>query len=143
MDELKVGQVIWIKYRFNNQGGVSSVNHPYLVYDIDRTLNTVELIQLDSLYGKLHKAMMKSNQVIFSDRPIETVITKDSFAQLDNLFKLEYRDELKNYRTTTDTLSPGKLQMVFNKYRQYHNDNHIDENKIVYMEWDEFKSFNP
>ena len=89
MSGLEVGQVIVAKIRFNNSGLKSSARHPYLIVGIDEGLRTIEIAQLDSLEGKEYKAAMKSNKVIYCDEPIETVIDKDSYIQLDNTFLVE------------------------------------------------------
>ncbi|MCD8011912.1 MAG: hypothetical protein LUG99_01805 [Lachnospiraceae bacterium] len=139
MSDLEVGQVLSLKIRFNNNGTFSTVRHPYLIVDIDREFNTVEIAQLDSLKGKEYKAAMKSNKVIYCDNPPETVIDKDSYVQLDNTFKLELYDELVKYRRQSDKLSSEKLNGAGKKvgvlvaYKNYHKSHEIDENKQVYM----------
>lgn len=35
MSELEVGQVLSLRLRFNNQGDISRVRHPYLIIDKD------------------------------------------------------------------------------------------------------------
>ncbi len=137
--DLEVGQVISAKIRFNNSGLKSSANHPYLIMGIDLELETVEIAQLDSLKGKEYKAAMRSNKVIYCDEPIETVIDKDSYVQLDNTFRVELYDGLSKYRRQTDKLSEDKLKDVLKSYRIYHEIHHIDENKQVYMDRKEFE----
>lgn len=137
--DLEVGQVISAKIRFNNSGLKSSANHPYLIMGIDLELETVEIAQLDSLKGKEYKAAMRSNKVIYCDEPIETVIDKDSYVQLDNTFRVELYDGLSKYRRQTDKLSEDKLKDVLKSYRSYHEIHHIDENKQVYMDRKEFE----
>ena len=69
MKDLAVGQVLSLKIRYNNVGMTANVKHPYLIVDIDNSLNVVELAQIDSLDGKEYKAAMRSNKTIFSDNP--------------------------------------------------------------------------
>lgn len=137
---LEVGQVISAKIRFNNAGLKSPANHPYLIVGIDLELRTVEIAQIDSLKGKEYKAAMRSNKVIYCDEPIETVIDKDSYVQLDNTFRVELYDGLSKYRRQTDKLSEDKLKDVLKSYRSYHEIHHIDENKQVYMDMREFEN---
>lgn len=98
MNYLEVGQVLSLKIRFNNSGTISQTNHPYLIIDIDTELNTVEIAQIDSLAGKEYKAAFKSNKVIYCTDPIETVIDKDSYIQMDNTIKIEMYHDLVLYR---------------------------------------------
>ncbi len=140
MSGLEVGQVIVAKIRFNNSGLKSSARHPYLIVGIDEGLRTIEIAQLDSLEGKEYKAAMKSNKVIYCDEPIETVIDKDSYIQLDNTFLVELYGDLTRYRRQIDKLSEDKLNDVLKSYQSHHENHHIDENKQVYMGKEEFES---
>ena len=140
--ELKIGQVLVLKMRYNNSGTVSNVSHPYLIVDINNDLNYVEIAQIDSLAGKEYKALFKSNKVIYANNPNETVIDKDSFIQLDNTFRVEKLSELINYRRQEDVLSSVKLTDVLNAYNQYHDEHEIDENKNVYVDKNELLSMN-
>ncbi len=140
MSDLEVGQVITAKIRFNNSGLKSPVKHPYLIMGIDMELSTIEIAQIDSLEGKEYKAAMKSNKVIYCDEPIETVIDKDSYIQLDNTFLVELYEGLVKYRRQTDKLSEEKLKDALKSYQLYHLTHHIDENKQVYMGKDEFEN---
>lgn len=88
MKDLVIGQVLSLKIRFNNNGDISRKKHPYLIVGIDEILGVVEIAQLDTLYGKEYKAIYTSNKVIYFDNPIETVIDKDSYVQLDNSFQI-------------------------------------------------------
>lgn len=137
---LEIGQVISAKIRFNNSGLTSSVNHPYLVIGIHKDLGTVEIAQIDSLAGKEYKAAMKCNKVVYCDEPVESVIDKDSYVQLDNTFQVEWYEGLCNYRRQTDKLSAKKLAELIQAYRDYHSSHHIDENKQVYMTKKEFEA---
>ena len=139
---IEIGQVLSLKIRFNNEGGISSFKHPYLVVDIDNQLNVVEIAQIDSLEGKEWKAFRRTNKVIYQENPTETVIDKNSYVQLDNTLKIENFDELKQFRRQTDKLSPVKLEKVLSAYRLYHETNEIDEMKNVYMDKSEILLLN-
>ena len=139
---LEIGQVISAKIRFNNNGDIATSSHPYLIVHIDETLGTIEIAQIDSMEGKKHKAFMKSNKPLYADNPLEKVIDKDSFVQLDNTIKLEDFNGIQNYRRQTDKLSPQKLQNVLSAYHNYHLTHEIDDNKNVYMDEREFLSLN-
>ena len=140
MNYLEVGQVLSLKIRFNNSGTISQTNHPYLIIDIDTELNTVEIAQIDSLAGKEYKAAFKSNKVIYCTDPVETVIDKDSYIQMDNTIKIEMYHDLVLYRRQTDKLSQSKLADVLKSYKAYHNKYQIDENKQVYIDKSELES---
>lgn len=135
MKDLQIGQVLSLRIRFNNSGDISSKKHPYLIISIDDDYNTVEIAQIDSITpNKRFKAAMRSNKVIFKDNPLESVIDKDSFVQLDNTFKVEYFDTLSVYRRQPNVLSEAKLNEVLSAYKEYHEMYSIDENKNVYMD---------
>ena len=139
--QIKVGQVLSLRIRFNNSGDISSTKHPYLVIKcIDN--NTLELAQCDKLRGKPWKAAFESNCVVYCDNPKETVIDEDSFIQMDNTIQIEYFDELINYRRQEDTLSEVKLNNVVKSYNEYHKNHHINEDKLVYMDKDEITNLN-
>lgn len=142
MRDIIVGQVLSLRIRFNNTGTISDRRHPYLVIDVNDELDFVEIAQLDTVENKRFKAAMRSNKMILHDNPTEKVIDKDSFAQLDNTLKIEYFDELSQYRRQKDTLSENKLMAVLKAYHQYHERFEIDENKIVYMSKEEIISLN-
>ena len=139
---LECGQVLWLIMPFNNSGDVASVPHPYIVYRINRDLNVCELIQLDSLAGKMHKALMKSNKLVMNTGPDETVILKPGFAQLDNTMQVELFDGLESFRHTTDRLSGVKFDAVSKAYKTYHAEHQIDEDKIVYVSADRLMKLN-
>lgn len=142
MRELEVGQVLSLKIRYNNNGDSSSTKHPYLIINVDDSLGVIEVAQIDSLAGKEYKAAFKSNKVILNSNPIETVIDKDSFIQMDNIILIEKCEELKGYRRQIDKLSAQKLQSVITAYKKYHETHEIDENKTVYMDKSEIVSLN-
>ncbi len=142
MSDIEIGQVLSLRLRFNNSGTVSKGKHPYLVISIDNELGIIEVVQFDTLEGKEHKAMMKSNKVVFCEDPHETVIDKNSFVQLDNIFKLENFPELSKFRRQPDKLSDEKLSGVITAYHNYHNSYEIDENKNVFMNKEELLNLN-
>jgi len=141
MGELTAGQVLWLIFRFNNDGGVSNHEHPYVVVDIEEKI--VEVIQLDSLKdGNRLWAFSKHGKVIHCDNPNETVIYKDSYAQLNNKFTIDNFPGLLKYRRTKDFLSTDKFSSLLKTYQNYQKNNIIDENKIVHMTEDEIKELN-
>lgn len=142
MSELIIGQVLSLKIRFNNNNQISRVKHPYLIVDINKELGYVEVAQIDSLAGKEYKAAMRSNKTIYADNPIETVIDKDSYVQLDNTFRIELFSGLENYRRQEDCLSAMKLAAVLSSYKSYRDRHEIDENKNVYMDQSEITRLN-
>ncbi len=142
MSCFEIGQVLWLKIRFNNTGTVSSKKHPYLVVSVDEALSTLEIAQIDSLEGKEYKALYKSNKTIFADNPNESVIVKHSYVQLDNTIIVDDYDGLAKYRRTTDKLSSAKLADVLIDYEEYHRSFHIDENKNVYLSKEEIEDLN-
>lgn len=135
-------QILWLIMPFNNSGDISSVKHPYLVIDVDDTLKVCSLVQLDSLEGKAHKVLMKSNKLVMHTNPSETVISKPGFAQLDNTMQVELFDGLAGFLRTTDKLSRQKYDAVIKAYKQYRDENEIDENKIVYVDKERLKELN-
>lgn len=82
---------------------------------------------------------MRCNKVIYCDEPDETVIDRDSYVQLDNTFRIELYDGLSRHRRQEDKLSEEKLKEVLKSYQSYHVNHHIDENKQVYMDKEEFE----
>lgn len=138
---LREGQVIWLKFKFNNRpGDVSGAVHPYIVIDIDEVLETVEIVQLDSIEAKLHKAYLKENKFISARG--EMVLDKDGFAQLDNCFKVENSADLDQYRRTEETLSKEVFHDLKHEYMLYQMQNYISENKTVYLSAKEVKKIN-
>lgn len=142
MGELKPGQVIWIRARFNNNGATSTARHPYIIIQPNEEMEYYEVAQFDSLAGKEYKAIRLSNKVIYCDDPEETVISKDRFIQMDNKFMIEDYPELVNYRTTEDTLSKSKFDDLVASYNKYQGSHQIDDDKIVYMDKDEVEALN-
>ena len=142
MSTIEVGQVLSLKIRYNNSGLTSNVKHPYLVVDVDDTLDVVEIAQVDSLAGKEYKAARRSNKVLYYNDPVETVIDRDSYIQMDNRFRVENCPELEGFRRQTDKLSHEKLQDVLRAYRRYQDSYDIDDDKNVYMTKAEILSLN-
>lgn len=140
--DIEVGQVLALKIRFNNEPSrnISRKVHPYLVVGCHEDF--IEIAQLDSLEGKEYKASFRSNKVVYCEDPHETVIDKDSFIQMDNKFTVENYPELTRYRRQKDTLSSDKLTDVLKSYREYQENHHIDENKMVYMDKTELEALN-
>lgn len=136
------GQVLSLKIRFNNQGVISKRNHPYIIIDIDSENNLIELVQVDSLKGKPHKATFKSNHLLPCTDPDEVVIDEDSFVQMDNIFKVDLCPELLGCRRQVDTLSQQKLLKLIAAYTDFQLNNEIDDHKIVYMPREEICSLN-
>ena len=135
-----VGQVISLRIRFNNTGTISTNRHPYLVVKVND--DYIEIAQIDSLENKKHKAFFKGNKVIKCHNPDESVIDKDSYIQMDNSIYVELYDGLESFRRQEDVLSEGKLKDVIKEYTYYHNNNVIDENKIVFLSKEEIQSLN-
>lgn len=138
----EVGQVLSLRIRFNNQGEISQEKHPCLIVEIDKELSTIEIVQFSSLENKKHKAINKYNKIVMHTKPKETVIDKDSFAQLNNRFTIDLFDELTNYRRQEGKLSTKKLLQVLGAYEKYRFQNEIDENRIVHMDKEEIIRLN-
>jgi hypothetical protein len=139
---IEVGQVLSLRIRFNNSGTISKNKHPYLVVGVDKESKLLEVAQIDSLAGKEYKAIIFGNLVIPYDNPLETVIDKDSYIQLDNTIKLAYFEDLTKHRRQIGKLSKDKLVMVLAAYKDYHKRYEIDENKVVNMDEDEIRNLN-
>ena len=142
MSDVEIGQVLALKIRYNNRGDIATAPHPYLVMDVDNGLGVLEIAQMDSLRGKEYKAAMRSNKIILHDNPVETVIDRDSYIQLDNTIKVENFPELARFRRQRDKLSQAKLEVTLRAYRTYHATHEISENKNVYMDKAEILSLN-
>lgn len=150
MNNIQVGQVLYLKIRFNNIGDISTTVHPYVVFKIDVQNNILEVIQLDSIKPKnmkmlLHykaKSGVSPTYIVRFDNPKETVISKDSFAQLDNKFLLQNFAGLEKFLKNSNKLSSIKLKKLFEKYEEYHKKEFIDENKQVYISMEEILKLN-
>ena len=44
---IEIGQLIWLKIRFNKSGVIADKEHPLLVVDIDKENNVIEVAHLD------------------------------------------------------------------------------------------------
>lgn len=128
--KLEVGQVLWLKLKFDNKQEYSSIKHPYLIIEIDKHIRLVNLLQFDSLAGKEYNILMKENYFVSCDEPEETVIYKDSYIQLNRIIHVQLCEELKQYRKTTDKLSRGKLELIAKKYSDYIVSNDIADSRI-------------
>ena len=136
------GQIIVMNMQVNNSGTIL-YSHPYLVIFANEDNRYIEIAQVDSLKGKEYKAARRSNKIIYCDEPIETVIDKDSYIQLDNILRIEYFDELVNLRRQKDLLSHNKFLDVQQAYIKYQNTHMIDENKQVYLRKEQVVNINP
>ena len=96
-DELKVGQIIWLKVRYQ-LNKLSDVPHPMLIAKIDE--KNIEVIAIDKIAGKLQNLYHYYNYYIDSQNPKETVLYEDSYAQLNTKLTIENFSELKKFRKT-------------------------------------------
>ena len=139
---VELGQILWLKIRFNNSGDISPTVHPYLILFKDSDLNYIEVGQLDSLKGKEYKATFRCNHPIYCSNPTEFVLLKDSFLQMDNEFRLENYPGLCRFRLTDEKLSIAKFNEARDAYMAYHNNYTIDNNKSVYLTKEEIEFLN-
>ena len=139
---IEIGQILWLKLKFNNEGMVSDTEHPYLVIHKNDD-STIEVGQLDKVRGKRWKLAYESNKLITKDEPNEAVISEDSFIQMDNKFQLDEYDGLEKYLRTTERLSESKLKDVIHAYELYQETHELDENKQVYHTKAEIEELNP
>ena len=140
---IEIGQVISLKIRFNNSGTIASVAHPVLVLGVDEEKNILEVAHIDSITEeKKWKALLKTNVTIKKSNPPETVIDKDSFVQSDNIIQLENFPKLETKRRQTDKLSKEKFNKVIKRYKEYKENEWIDDNKKVFMTKAEIISLN-
>lgn len=140
---IEIGQVISLKIRFNNSGTIASVAHPVLVLGVDEEKNILEVAHIDSITEeKKWKALLKTNVTIKKSNPPETVIDKDSFVQIDNIIQLENFPKLETKRRQTDKLSKEKFNKVIKRYKEYKENEWIDDNKKVFMTKAEIISLN-
>ena len=129
-NELKIGQVLWLKVRYQIDK-VSDVKHPMLVADIQD--DYIEVIAIDKTAGKLQNLYYPYNWYIDSTNPCEKVLSEDSYAQFNTKFAIEKFPELVKYRKTEQLLSHNKLEELLINYKDYQVNNHIKEERIVYM----------
>ena len=139
IDDLKVGQVLWLKVRYQIDC-VSDVKHPMLIAKIED--NYIELIALDKTAGKIHQLYRSYNHYINSQNPSEKVLYEDSYAQLNTKLTIERFPELTSFRKTKNCLSKKKLKDLLEHYIEYQNNNVLDENRIIYMSKSELLEIN-
>ena len=128
--DLKIGQILWLKVRYQIDK-VSDAKHPMLIAEINDEY--IEIIAIDKTAGKLQNLYYPYNHYINSENPKETVLSEDSYAQLNTKLTIENFDELKNYRKTNDLLSKTKLNELLNEYKNYQSENRVKEERIVHM----------
>ena len=138
-DDLKVGQVLWLKVRYQLDK-VSDIKHPMLIAKIED--DYIEIIAIDKTAGKIHQLYRSCNHYINSQNPCETVIYEDSYAQLNTKLTIERFPELIKYRKTTNCLSNKKLIDLLENYIEYQQNNVLDESRIVHMTKNELLSIN-
>lgn len=137
--EIKVGQVLWLKVRYQIDK-VASVRHPMLIAKIND--NYIEVIAIDKTAGRLHQLFMPYNYYINSENPKEKVIFEDSYAQLNTKITLEWDNCLIKYRKTEDCLSSEKLTSLLKEYSEYQKENIILEERNVHMSINEIIKLN-
>lgn len=129
-DELQVGQVLWLKVRYQVDMFAKEA-HPMLIADIKD--NYIEVIAIDKTAGKLQNLYYPYNKYINCENPRESVIYEDSYAQLNNKLTIEKFPELSKYRKTTNKLSQNKLNEILFEYKDFHKSNIIKNERIVHM----------
>lgn len=103
----------------------------------------IEVIALDKTRGKLHQLFHYYNFYISYDNPIESVISEDSYGQLNTKLTIDKILELKNARKTLKKLSTKKLNALLKEYKDYQNNHNLDEKRVVHMSRDEILKLNP
>lgn len=140
MNNIKIGQVLWLKVRYQIDK-VADTKHPMLIAKIYN--DYIEVIALDKTAGKLHQLYKASNHYINSQNPKEKVISEDSYAQLNTKLTLEWDEVLIKSRITTACLTENKLTNLLISYNEYQKDNKVFEERIVHMSVEEILSLNP
>lgn len=130
MNNIKVGQVLWLKVRYQLDK-VSEERHPMLIAKINDEY--IEVIAIDKTFGKLHQLFRPCNHYINSQNPDEKVIYEDSYAQLNTKLTIENFEGLSDYKKTNECLSNVKLKELLEHYDEYQNSNKLDESRIVHM----------
>lgn len=138
--KLEVGQVLWLKVKYQ-KNIESEIEHPMLICKIEKDF--IEIIALDKTAGKLHQLFHKYNYFINSANPKESVISEDSYAQLNTKLTIELTEELICARKTINKLSYDKLQELTKAYYEYQKNNKIDEDRVVHMSSTEILKLNP
>ena len=103
----------------------------------------IEVIALDKTRGKLHQLFHYYNFYIGYDNPKESVISEDSYGQLNTKLTIDNILELKNARKTLKKLSTKKLNALLKEYKDYQNNHNLDEKRVVHMSRDEILKLNP
>ena len=103
----------------------------------------IEIIALDKTRGKLHQLFHYYNFYISYDNPKESVISEDSYGQLNTKLTIDKILELKNARKTLKKLSTKKLNALLKEYKDYQNNHNLDEKRVVHMSRDEILKLNP
>ena len=129
-DDIKIGQVLWLKVRYQLDK-ISSESHPMLIAKIYDKY--IEVIAIDKTAGKLHQLFKTCNHYINSKSPTESVLYEDSYAQLNTKLTIERFSELSSYRKTTASLSLKKLTELLEHYDEYQKNNKLDKARIIYM----------
>ena len=139
MDDLEIGQVLWLKVRYQLDK-VAETKHPMLIAKIED--DYIEIIAIDKTAGKIHQLYRPCNHYINSQNPYETVLYEDSYAQLNTKLTIEKFPELVTFRKTKDCLSNQKLKELLEHYEEYQNSNVLDESRIVHMTKSELLEMN-
>jgi len=143
MNDLKIGQVLTLRIIHDNIGNVTKEKHPYLIIDICKKHNYVEVAQLTGAMDKPYLLLKKFATYIKVDSPNETVIDKDSYLRADNKYTIELFDDLVKYRRQSDTLSEIKLSKLIFFYKNYQeNVSEVYDNKIVHMSYEDITKIN-
>lgn len=139
-NELEIGQILWLKVRYQTDI-ISPIKHPMLIAKV--TKNLIEVIALDKTAGKLHQLFHNYNFYINSENPKESVISEDSYAQLNTKLTIERTNYLINARKTKDKLSENKLNELLKDYDKYQSMYGVSESRIVHMTEEEILRLNP
>lgn len=127
-NELEVGQVLWLKVRYQIDI-VSNIKYPMLIVQIED--DYIEVIALDKTAGKLHQLFHEYNYYLNCSKQNESAIKEDSYAQLNTKITIDKIDELKNIRKTLNKLLSFKLKELLKEYERYQFTRELDENRIV------------
>lgn len=130
MDNLEVGQILWLKVRYKTNITAKQV-HPMLVAVINIDENKIEVIAIDKAKDRLYQLYNQANYFLDSDN--EKVIYVDSYAQLNNKLTIEYFPELLQFRKTKEKLSEDVLKDLLKEYKNYHKNNFILDERKVHM----------
>ncbi len=137
--EFKVGQVLWLKVRYQ-KNIISDTVHPMLISKIQDDF--IEVIALDKVAGRMQNLYYPYNYYIDSDNPKESVIYEDSYAQLNTKLTIQKFEGLKLFRKTEDCLSKTKLEELLMEYKEYQEENIVRKERIIYMSKEEVLKLN-